>query len=296
MPQDSILVVEDELAMRELIVELLEAEGYRVTSAMDGEEGLARMTAATPDLVLSDINMPRMGGYAFYDAVRTRPQWDRVPVIFLTGQGEHDDVLAGKKLGADDYLVKPFANEDLLVSVRARLDRQKRLDALRERQVAQVKESILAIMNHEIRTPVTWLVVAAELLRDPASNLDRNEMRELLDGILAGSERLVRLAEDLVLLVDCQTGEARRAFDRRKRPLDRPPRPPAAVGRGREARAEAKGVRLRAGGPGEAPGCDRRPGACWGRAPSAARQRDQVFEGTRFARSRSRPDPRTAGS
>jgi signal transduction histidine kinase len=220
MPGESILVVEDEVAVRDLIVTILQEEGYRVQGAGNGEEGLACMAIAVPDLVLSDINMPRMGGYAFYDAVRAQPQWDRVPFVFLSGQGEHRDVLAGKKLGADDYLVKPILPDDLLVSVRARLDRQRRLDSLRDRQVAEVKNAILAVMNHEIRTPVTWLAGGAELLRDATADLDREQVRQVLDGILAGSERLVRLAENLVFLVDVQTGEARRTFDERKRPLD----------------------------------------------------------------------------
>ena len=245
MPGESILVVEDEAEVRDLIVTILEEEGYRVAGAGNGEEGLSRMASAVPDLVLSDINMPRMGGYAFYDAVRAHPQWDRVPFVFLSGQGEHDDVLAGKKLGADDYLVKPILPDDLLVSVRARLDRQRRLDSLRDRQVTEVKNAILAVMNHEIRTPVTWLAGGAELLRDATANLDREQIRQVLDGILAGSERLVRLAENLVFLVDVQTGEARRSFELRKRPLPDLPDLLRDCLRFAEARGLAQGVSLR---------------------------------------------------
>jgi two-component system, sensor histidine kinase and response regulator len=253
MPGESILVVEDEVAVRDLIVTILEEEGYRVLGAGDGEEGLARMATAVPDLVVSDINMPKMGGYAFYDAVRARPHWDRVPFVFLTGQGEHRDVLAGKKLGADDYLVKPILPADLLVSVRARLDRQKRLDSLRDRQVAEVKNAILAVMNHEIRTPVTWLAGGAELLRDATADLDREQVRQVLDGILAGSERLVRLAENLVFLVDVQTGEARRTFEERKRLLPDLSDLLRECLRFAEPRARAEGVRLMLEAPGPPP-------------------------------------------
>jgi two-component system, sensor histidine kinase and response regulator len=219
MPGESILVVEDEVAVRDLILDILKGEGYRVTGASDGVDGLVRMASANPDLVVSDVNMPRMGGLAFCDAVRSRPEWDRIPFIFLSGQGEQQDVLAGKRRGADDYLCKPFSPDALLVSVRSRLDRQGRLDSLRDRQVDEVKKAILMIMNHEIRTPVTWLQGGAELLRDTSVELDRNQIREMLDGILAGSERLVRLAENLLALVDFQTGEARQNFEKRKRPL-----------------------------------------------------------------------------
>ncbi|HEX9203212.1 MAG TPA: response regulator, partial [Vicinamibacteria bacterium] len=166
MPGESILVVDDEASVRELIVEILEAAGFRVSTASDGAEALDRMDAAAPDLVLSDINMPRMDGYAFYEGVRARPQWDGVPFVFLTGRAEPMEVLAGKELGADDYVVKPFTPEELLVAVRARLARRARLEALQERQVAEVKRAILSTLNHEFRTPITWLVGYAELLRD----------------------------------------------------------------------------------------------------------------------------------
>jgi signal transduction histidine kinase len=244
MAGESILVVDDEDSVRELIVEILEAAGFRVSTASDGAEGLERMNAATPDLVLSDINMPRMDGYAFYEGVRARPQWDGVPFVFLTGRGEPMEVLAGKELGADDYVVKPFAPEELLVAVRARLARRAQLEALQERQVAEVKRAILTTLNHEFRTPITWLVGYAELLRDSKADLSAEQMRTVLDGILAGSARLVRLVEDLVLLVDLHSGEARRTYQRLKRPLPDIPDLLRERLEREQDRAAASGVRL----------------------------------------------------
>ena len=244
MAGERILVVDDEDSMREMVVVLLEEAGYRVSAARDGEEGLAGLEAAHPDLVLSDISMPRMDGRAFYEAVRARPQWDAVPFVFLTGHGDPLEVLAGKRLGADDYLVKPFSPEELLVAVRSRLGRRARLEALRERQVAQVKEAILATLNHELRTPLTWLTGGAELLRNAAGDLNSEQVRGLLDGILAGGARLVRLVEDLVLLVDIYSGEARRAFERGRQPLpDLPELLRRCLDRER-ARATAAGLSL----------------------------------------------------
>ena len=244
MAGESILVVDDEDPVRELLVEILEAAGFRVSTAHDGAEGLERMEAATPDLVLSDINMPGMDGYAFYEGVRAHPQWDGVPFVFLTGRGERMEVLAGKELGADDYVVKPFNPEELLVAVRSRLTRRAQLEAFQERQVAEVKNAILSTLNHEFRTPITWLVGYAELLRDSKGDLTPEQMRQLLDGILAGSARLVRLVEDLVLLVDLHSGEARRTFRRLKRPLaDLPDLLRERLERERD-RAAASSVRL----------------------------------------------------
>src|SRR6266436_2683289 len=245
MAGESILVVDDEESVRELIVEILEGAGFRVSTASDGAQGLERMEAATPELVLSDINMPGMDGYAFYEGVRARPQWDGVPFVFLTGRGEPMEVLAGKELGADDYVVKPFTPEELLVAVRARLARRAQLEAFQERHVAEVKRAILSTLNHEFRTPITWLVGYAELLRDSKGDLNPEQMRQLLDGILAGSARLVRLVEDLVLLVDLHSGEARRTFRRLKRPLEDLPSLLRELVQRERAAADARGVRLR---------------------------------------------------
>ena len=245
MPGESILVVDDEASMRTLIVEILEEAGFRVSAACDGKEGLARMEAATPELVLSDIGMPEMDGYAFYDSVRARPQWDGVPFVFLSGRAEPVEVLEGKGRGADDYLVKPFTAAALLVAVRARLSRRAQLEALRERQVSSLKNSILATLNHEFRTPLTWLSGFAELLRDSPEELSTEQMRLVVDGILAGSARLVRLVEDLVLLVDLHSGEAQRNYERLKRPIDDLPSLLRERVKRERAAAEAGGVRFR---------------------------------------------------
>jgi signal transduction histidine kinase len=245
MTGESILVVDDEPSMRTLIVEILEEAGFRVSAAAGGKEGLAAMEAATPALVLSDIGMPGMDGYAFYDAVRARPQWDGVPFVFLSGRGEPMEVREGKGRGADDYLVKPFTPEELLMAVRARLSRRAQLEALRDRQVSSLKHALLATLNHEFRTPLTWLTGFAELLRDSPEDLSREQMRQVVDGILAGSARLVRLVEDLVLLVDLHSGDAKRTYERLKRPLDDLPDLIRERVKRERATAEASGVRLR---------------------------------------------------
>jgi two-component system, sensor histidine kinase and response regulator len=244
MPGEKILVVDDEAAVSGLIVEILEEAGFQASAAGNGIEALARMEAVTPDLVLSDIGMPGMDGHAFYAGVRARPQWDGVPFVFLSGRGEPLEVLEGKGRGADDYLVKPFTAAALLVAVRARLARRAQLEALRERQVAELRNGILATLNHEFRTPLTWLSGYAEILRDCPEQLSTEQMREAIDGILSGSARLVRLVEDLVLLVDLHSGQARRSYERLKRPLDDlPGLLQECVARMRKI-ADAAGVRL----------------------------------------------------
>jgi putative two-component system response regulator len=130
-----ILLVEDNDVLREGLKSVLEQEGYHAMVAGDGKEALAKMEKTTPDLVLSDIIMPEMDGYGLFEVVRSRAEWVSIPFIFLTARRERQYVLAGKKLGVDDYLLKPVTPDDLLTAIRARLGRSQQL------LLAQIQES-----------------------------------------------------------------------------------------------------------------------------------------------------------
>jgi DNA-binding response OmpR family regulator len=119
-----ILIVEDELPMRTALQDCLEAEGYRVLTAADGESGLTRAIEEKPDLILLDIMMPRLDGYALCSELRRLA--NPVPILMLTAKGQIEDRVTGLDAGADDYLVKPFSTEELLARVRALLRRTRK--------------------------------------------------------------------------------------------------------------------------------------------------------------------------
>jgi len=140
----TILVVEDHDVLREGLQILLEAEGFQVLSAAHGVEALEQMQAVIPDLILSDISMPEMDGFAFHDAVRARPEWVAIPFIFLTARGERTDIFASKKLGVEDYLVKPIDRQELVNAIRSRLERSQQLMMAQMRQAYQASLIMLA--------------------------------------------------------------------------------------------------------------------------------------------------------
>ena len=216
MVGEKILVVEDDRALLEGLRDILEFAGYQVVTASNGLEGLAELERGQPQLILSDVNMPRLDGYGFYEAVRARPDWVSLPFIFLTAKGDKPDVRRGKQLGADDYLVKPFDEEDLLVAIRARLDRRAQLDAAQNRQISDLKRTILLTLNHEFRTPLTYIASYAELLRNADPDMSEADFKEMLQGIELGSERLRRLVEDFIFLVELQSGEAWKMYESRR--------------------------------------------------------------------------------
>lgn len=147
MPNEVILVVEDNDLLREGLRILLETEGFRAFSASHGREALGVMETTCPDLILSDISMPEMDGFEFYRVVRTRPEWVTIPFIFLTARGERDDIFAGKKLGVEDYLVKPVDRQELLTTIRSRLERTHQLLLA---QLEQAYETSLIMLANAI--------------------------------------------------------------------------------------------------------------------------------------------------
>jgi putative two-component system response regulator len=116
-----ILVVEDDLANRALLERLLEREGYRTTSAGDGEAALLAVGEHAPDLILLDIGLPRLDGYEVTRRLRSHIRTLTVPIILLTGRSTLDDVVEGLDAGADDFLSKPFRQPELLARIRSAL-------------------------------------------------------------------------------------------------------------------------------------------------------------------------------
>jgi putative two-component system response regulator len=152
MAQEILLVVEDNHPLREGLREMLGLEGYIVYTAANGREALEKMESITPDLILSDIAMPEMDGYAFFKKVRERLEWIAIPFLFLTARGEKEDVLLGKDMGAEDYLVKPITRKELVTAVRARLDRSQQLNVATLAQ--SYEHSLTALANAiELRDP-----------------------------------------------------------------------------------------------------------------------------------------------
>lgn len=144
MSQETILIVEDNPVLREGLQEMLELEGFSVQTAANGREGLEKMAERSPDLILSDIAMPEIDGYQLFKAVRERPEWVTIPFVFLTARGEKEDVLAGKDLGAEDYLVKPVTREDLITVVNSRLERSHQLRVVQLQRAYEASLTVLA--------------------------------------------------------------------------------------------------------------------------------------------------------
>jgi len=116
-----ILVIEDEPQMRKNILTILAMEGFDALGAENGRLGLEMIQTHQPDLILCDVMMPELDGYAVLKALRADPATAEIPFVFLTAKGERGDFRAGMNLGADDYLTKPVVLDDLLKAIHVRL-------------------------------------------------------------------------------------------------------------------------------------------------------------------------------
>jgi DNA-binding response OmpR family regulator len=121
-----VLVVEDEADIRRLISIKLKGAGYEVTTANDGEEGLAAAVRDKPDLLVSDVMMPKKDGYTMVREVREALGSEAPVVIMLTARGQDSDIATGLDSGADDYIVKPFAPRELIARIQVVMLRHER--------------------------------------------------------------------------------------------------------------------------------------------------------------------------
>lgn len=125
-----ILIIEDQPTMRRNVALMLQLEGYDTCTAENGRAGIEVAREQRPDLILCDVTMPELDGYAVVQTLRDDDAFANTPFIFLTAKSDRHDVRIGMNFGADDYLTKPVVRDDLLATVQARLARA---DALRQR-------------------------------------------------------------------------------------------------------------------------------------------------------------------
>lgn len=271
----TVLVVEDNPDLNRFIVETLSGE-FHVRSARDGQEGLEKLLASPPDLVVSDVMMPRMSGDQLLQAIRSRPELDTLPVVLLTAKADDEMRVKLLREGAQDYVMKPFSGEELRARVgnlasikRAREVLQveltgtlQSLEALarevmarkRELEVAvesmrvardhaerasQIKTNFLRLVSHELRTPLTAISLQLQLLqRHRAAALSTKE-QESVRKMSTAASRLQDLIESLLEHARIEAGH----LSAEKVPVDLAALA-AAVREEAETRAEQKELRL----------------------------------------------------
>ncbi len=187
--RQTILVVDDLFANRLSLEALLTKANYRVVTAADGKEALALVEREKPALVLLDVLMPVMSGTEVLQELKRRDETRLIPVVMLSIQSAIADRIDGLTHGADDYIGKPFNNEELLAKIRALLKIRDLSEQLRNAEKLAVLAQVAVSVNHQINNPLSAILYSVELLEHDLGG-DEQGAREQLQTIRDALERI----------------------------------------------------------------------------------------------------------
>ena len=217
-----LLLADDNADMRDYVTRLLEARGWTVEAVSDGRAALDAVLARRPDLVLSDVMMPGLDGFALLRELRSRPETHTIPVILLSARAGTEARVDGAEAGADDYIVKPFAAHELVARVGSHLAlARERAEALEELERAReqaesarrdaelanrVKSDFLAAMSHELRTPLNAIGGYVQLLELGIHGPVTDAQLSALERINRSEKHLLSLINDILNFAKLEAG------------------------------------------------------------------------------------------
>ena len=188
MPGETILVIEDEHDIRELISYNLESEGYTVLKASTGNDGIDKARSGDPDLVLLDIMLPDIDGLEVCRKLKRDETAKEIPIIMLTAKSEDSDVISGLELGAEDYITKPFSPRILIARIRAVLrrnadneDSESMIIHVHDIRI-DVKKHEVIVENEVINLSATEFAILSHLASNPGWVFSRNQIIDAVRG------------------------------------------------------------------------------------------------------------------
>jgi len=194
-----ILVIDDEAMFREATACALQRRGFETVEAGDGAEGADMARRILPDLIICDVNMQQVDGYALLEKLRQEPATAAIPFILMTGMGDADSMRRGMNLGADDYLAKPFTAPQLFSAVEARLKKSQLVRQNAEKKLSDLRSNLSLALPHEMVTPLNGIFGLAQILSSDAESLSPAEVAEFGTTILESAERLHRTVQNFLL-------------------------------------------------------------------------------------------------
>lgn len=198
-----VLVVDDQPSTRELVCAILRQGGYLIREAGGGQEAIDAVAESPPDLVLLDMLMPGIDGFAVTAALRENPATADLPVIFLTAATERQYLVRAFECGAVDFVAKPFVSEELLARVRTHLELKFTRDHLK--RIAREREDLASLVAHDLKNPLSTIRFSTQLLERQPGDAERTArlagtIRTSIDNALAFiQDYLERRADDEVM-------------------------------------------------------------------------------------------------
>lgn len=194
-----ILVIEDEMYVRENILARLEAEGFDTVNAENGINGVSLALSHRPDLIICDVMMPELDGYGVLTMLRQNPLTATIPFIFLTAKADKVDLRQGMEMGADDYLTKPFTRTELLGAIAARLQKQTVVTQQTEKKLDDLRRSITDALPQEVLIPLSEILGFSRMFIDSHETIKPQEILETGQNLHTSAQRLQRLIENFIM-------------------------------------------------------------------------------------------------
>ena len=195
MNRNKILLVDDELNLRETISELLMYQNYNVKSACNGQEALDLLEYWTPDLIICDIMMPVMDGSTLLEIIKDINSLNFIPFIFLTAKKESKLMRKCLLDGADDYIAKPFKIKELISIIESKIERFEKIKNSHSNLYLGEKK----VFVHEINTPLNGILGPIEFLIENKEKLDKKEISAFYESIKTSGDRLNRTMQNIIL-------------------------------------------------------------------------------------------------
>ncbi len=195
----TVLIIEDETSMRANVAEYLTYEGFNVIEAENGLIGVQKAREYLPDVIICDVMMPELDGYGVLLQLRSDPATATIPFIFLTAKASRLAMRQGMELGADDYLTKPFLSQELISTVKTRLEKQALVAQEYRQKLDTLRDDLIMMLPHELRTPLTGIMGYSELLMSDGNDLKPSQVVKMGGVIYDASQRLYRLIENYLL-------------------------------------------------------------------------------------------------
>jgi two-component system sensor histidine kinase/response regulator len=186
-----ILVIEDDPAIRATLLDILELNGFDTIHATNGPDGVEQARRGRPDVILTDIAMPGLTGFEVIKMLHADDQTRAIPIIIISASVEPEKMRAGMDLGAEDFIVKPFTEDQVLLSIRARLEKKSLLDEL---------DAFAHTVAHDLKNPIAVVSMRAQLLRIQWDKGDDATLLKHVTELEKNTERLNSIVDELLLL------------------------------------------------------------------------------------------------
>ena len=205
-----VLVVEAAKDVSNELVRIMELSGYEVMRAFNGHEGYILAQEHLPDLIISNIVIPGINGFELLKKLQMNEDTAAIPLIFLSSESNPSDVREAMNLGADDFITIPYEIDELVNSIKIRLEKKSKRESQMNLKIENLQDSVRRTIPHEFRTPLNVILGFSEFLMKSNKNIHQGEALEMINNINESGHNLLKTFENYILYTNLELISASR--------------------------------------------------------------------------------------